>query len=366
MTSLKFTNQTVTDGILLISGAGDRSTGGGICVLVDNQIKVIDRVSTAGMILFEGRLGRLLRTPLTTGGGEILIYDARGISHYLRVDELSDPHYLIWNGQHLIVTSTGNDSLLWLTLSGEVMKRWQAPDSGGSDSWHLNDIWLVDEHLYACAFGKYRSYRAYKDHLTNGDGFIFNVGSGETVAGGLCAPHSPRYFDGAWTVCDSLRNSLVQFDPQGRWQRQVQLRSFTRGLAVSEDYLVVGESIPRRTAAVLEMGSVAVLRRSDFSFVARFEVPFEEVGDVVVIPRYLLNALCKGFRTNPLRASEADQLQLFRDVGIEPIDGGWFLIPQPSRVAMESEPAYRPCWLRVRQFVVALRLQLRRLKVRMS
>ena len=88
----------------------------------ESASETVDRVSTAGITLFEDRLARLLRTPLNTGGGEILIYDSRGVSHYLRVDELSDPHYMAWDGQHLIVSSTGTNSLLWITLGGEVVR----------------------------------------------------------------------------------------------------------------------------------------------------------------------------------------------------------------------------------------------------
>lgn len=318
MTSLKFTTATTAAGIVLITGTGDGDTGGGLCALDGESIETVDRLSSVGITLFEDRLARLVRAPLTTGGGEILIYDSRGISHYLRIDELSDAHYMAWDGQHLIVSSTGNDRLLWITLGGEVVRRWQAPASGGDDSWHLNDICLVGEQLYACAFGRHAYYRDYKAHLSSGEGFVFEVASGRTVVTGLCAPHSPRYFDGAWTVCDSLRNSVVQVDAEGHQKREARLRSFTRGLAVTDDYLIVGESTQRKTDDGPTTGSVAVLRRSDFSFVARFDVPFREVGEIVVTPRGLLHAVKTGFRTNPWRVSESDQLQMFRDVGIEP------------------------------------------------
>ena len=318
MTSLKFTTATDGDGILLVSGAGDGTTGGGLCALDGENMERVDRVSTAGITLFEGRLARLLRAPLSTGGGEILIYDSRGVSHYLRVDELSDAHYMAWDGRHLIVSSTGNDSLLWVTLSGEVVRRWRAPASGGDDSWHLNDICLVGQRLYACAFGKYANYRDYKARLNSGDGFVWDIESGRAVVADLCAPHSPRYFDGAWTVCDSLRNSVVQVDAEGQRKREATLRAFTRGLAVTDDYLVAGESVRRKADDGPRTGSVVVLRRSDFSFVARFDVPFPEVSEIVVAPRELLHAVRTGFRTNPLRAGETDQLQMFRDVGIEP------------------------------------------------
>jgi hypothetical protein len=172
--------------------------------------------------------------------------------------------------------------------------------------------------LYACAFGRYTHYRDYKDHLSRGDGFVFDVASGSSEVTGLCAPHSPRYFDGYWTVCDSLHNSVVQMDADGHRVQEAKLRSFTRGLAVTDEYLIVGESAQRGAEDAPATGSVAILRRCDFSIVARREVPFREVSDVIVAPRSLVHAVKTGFRTNPLRVSESDELQLFRDVGIEP------------------------------------------------
>jgi acetolactate synthase-1/2/3 large subunit len=316
MRSLKFKTDNVADGILLISGAGDGDTGGGLCAFEDDNIRIIDRVSTAGITFFDGRLARLLRTRVSAGGGEILIYDSRGVLHYFRIDELSDAHYMAWDGQHLVICSTGNNSLFWITLGGEVARRWR-PDSGDDDSWHLNDICLVGEQMYVCAFGKYLHYREYKDHLDKGDGFVFEFASGRPVVTGLHAPHSPRYFDGAWTICDSQFDSVVQVDAAGNRKREARLRSFTRGLAVTDDYIIAGESVRRRTNGD-DMGSIAILRRSDFSVVARYEVPFREVSDIVLAPRSFLEGVKAGFRTNPLRVSESNQLQMFRDIGIEP------------------------------------------------
>jgi uncharacterized protein DUF4915 len=306
-----------TDFVLLVSGSGIGDTGGGLCLCDGSVVQTVDRISTAGLAVSEGRLARILSTPISTGTGEILVYDTRGITHYLRVDELSDAHYLVWENEHLVISSTGNNSIIWLTLAGEIARRWRAP--GEDDSWHLNGIYLHDGRLFACAFGKYANYRGYKDRLTQGDGFVFELESGRTLAQGLSAPHSPVCIDGLWTVCDSLRNSLVQFDAAtGRRVRQAELRAFTRGLAVTDDYLFVGESIQRRETNKDLAGSFAVLQRSDLSLVARFPVPFREVSDIVVVPRPLAHAVKTGFRTNPLRVSETDQLQMFRDVGIEP------------------------------------------------
>src|SRR5207302_3889013 len=107
--------------------------------------------------------------------------------------------------------------------------------------------------------------------------------------------------------------ALPIYAATGHRVRQVELGSFTRGMAVTDEYLFVGESIQRKTTGKETNGSFAVLRRSDLSLVARFSVPFREVSDIAVVPRALANGVKTGFRTNPLRVSETDQLQLFRD-----------------------------------------------------
>jgi hypothetical protein len=78
------------DFVLLVSGSGIGDTGGGLCLCDGSSVQTIDRVSAAGLAVREGRLARILSTPISTGTGEILIYDGRGITHYLSVDELSD------------------------------------------------------------------------------------------------------------------------------------------------------------------------------------------------------------------------------------------------------------------------------------
>jgi len=142
MNKSRIANTRGTPYAVVISCAGDGDTGGGLCIFDGNRIETVDRVSTAGLCLADDRFFRLLRTPLCTGSGEMLVYDQRGVKQYLRIDELSDSHTLTWDGRHLVVASTGTNSLLWISLDGEVVRRWRAP--GEDDSWHLNDLTMHD------------------------------------------------------------------------------------------------------------------------------------------------------------------------------------------------------------------------------
>ena len=303
---------------LVISCSGDGDTGGGLCIFDGKVLETVDRVSTAGLHLAEKRFFRLLRTPLCTGRGEILVFDQCGVKQYLRIDELSDSHNLTWDGSHIIVASTGTNSLLWISLEGEVTRQWRAP--GDDDSWHLNDLTMHEGRLIACAFGNYPVYRGYKGHEHDGHGFIFDVESGETLARGLCGPHNPRYFDGSWSVCDSMNRCVVQMEPGGGAERRrLQLESFTRGFAVSDEYLYVGENVQRKDSGMAGTASLVVIRRADWHVIERIALPFREVSDIAIVPLEMTNGLRTGFRTNLLRVAEQDQLWMFRQVGIEPV-----------------------------------------------
>ena len=303
--------------LVVISCAGDGDTGGGLCTFDGKTVDILDRVSTSGLCLSDQRLLRLLRTPLCTGTGEILIYDERGVKQYLRIDELSDSHNLVWDGNHLIVASTGKNSLLWISLDGEVVRRWRP--SGEDDSWHLNDLTIHEGRLIASAFGKYAIYRGYKGHEHDGHGFLFDVESGQTLVRGLCGPHSPRYFDGCWSVCDSMNSCVVQLEPGSDIaRRRLQLASFTRGFAVSNKYLYVGESVQRSESCLTGTASLAVISRADWKVVDRIPLPFREVSEVIIAPTRMVNGLRTGFRTNLLRVAEQDQLWMFQQEGMEP------------------------------------------------
>ncbi len=251
-----------------------------------------------------------------TGGGEMLTYDSCGVKSYLRIDELSDGHYIAWDGGHVVVTSTGTNSLLWVTPGGEVARVWRAP--GEDDSWHMNDLTLHEGRLYVCAFGNYGDYRGYKGFERHGHGNVFDFETGRKVATGLCAPHSPRFFDGHWWVCDSMNGALAQFDEAGRIRRTVALVGFTRGVAVSDRYIFVGENSRRAHQGRVQMASIAILDRDSFDLVDRVNVPCQEISDLALAPARLVAGTRTGFRTNLMRTSEQDQLSLFRDLGINP------------------------------------------------
>lgn len=306
--------------VLVGSGLGE-SSGGGLISFDGEKIDVIDHISSTGLGLADGRLVRL---PWCQGDfaapGELLVYDSLGVERYYRIDTLSDPHDVLWNGKEFVVVSAGQNSIVWVGTNGEVQKVSRFP--GEPDSWHLNSLFLHQGELFAAAFGRFNYHREWMQHAGEPCGIIFNHGSGENVVTGLDRPHHPRLVEGNWIICNSGRRELLQVDGRtGTPIRRVQLEKWTRGLAFTDQFIFVGESARRHrpqgdTGAAL--ASIAVLDRSTYSVVDRIPLPFEEVYDLVLVPQPLIEGLRRGFKTNPQRVAERVQHDLFEQVGVKP------------------------------------------------
>lgn len=179
-----------SDGItLLVSGFGERS-GGGIFAVSGTRVEQVDSLSSTGLAAAGGRLARLARSATEHYGSELLLYDAHGVERYARLDDVVDPHDIVWDGSHYVVAATTANSLFWLSAGGEVVQRWQAPGDG--DAWHLNSLVRADGRLYAAAFGRFEHHREWTKHKDDGSGIVFDVESGRDLVTGLDCPHHPR------------------------------------------------------------------------------------------------------------------------------------------------------------------------------
>ncbi len=324
------------DVTLLVSGFGE-SSGGGIFAVSKGRVEQVDSLSSTGLAVADGRVARLVRSATEHYGSELLLYDVNGVERYVRLDEVVDPHDVVWDGTHFVVASTTSNSLFWLSAHGEVVRRWQAPGDG--DAWHLNSLVLADGRLYAAAFGRFEHHRDWTGHKDDGRGIVFDVETRREVVTGLDCPHHPRRVDGAWVVCNSAQRELLQLNDDGDVRRRLALRSWTRGLAVTESNLFVGESSTRDGPDEGSEASIAVVSRKNWKVRDRFVLPCEEIYDIVVAPPELVEGVRRGFRTNPLRTTERDQLALFDQVGARPPRlwaTGDALTPEQCRVALSA------------------------------
>jgi acetolactate synthase-1/2/3 large subunit len=303
--------------VLVISCLGE-DTGGGLFAYDGKTVEQLDTLSTTGLALAGDRFGRLLWSSGEAGSvGELLVYDETGISRYFRINSLREPHDLAWDGEAFVAVSTMSNSVVWLSPAGEVARVWKA--EGDGDAWHLNSLFPVDGRLVAAAFGRFSKHREWADGNAEGSGIVFDLATEEDIVSGLSCPHDPRLVDGLWLVCNSAQRELVAVEPSsGTVRHRVQLDGWTRGLAIVEDRVYVGESANRASPVPGELGSVAVVDRRTWAVVDRIALPCQEVFDVIEVPRALVQGLRQGFRTNPLRTAEQDQHALFNAVGVRP------------------------------------------------
>jgi uncharacterized protein DUF4915 len=305
---------------VVATGFGDRDTGGGAFVLTDAGVERIDWLASTGLAVDPAgaRIARLLRDAGdATSSGELLVSDERGVEAYRRVDALSDAHDVVWHEGALVVASASTNALLWLTPSGDVVRVWNAPGTG--DAWHLNSLVVDDGRLLACAFGKFAEHRGWNaPGAAEGQGFVFDVESGETVLQGFTSPHHPFRLGRNWAICDSRKQALVVLDEAGRTEvERIALGGWTRGVAVTDGHVYVGVSA-RRHEQGGGMASVAVLDRRTLREIARVALPCREVYALALVPAPLVDGLRRGFRTNALRTGDEDMRELFRAAGVEP------------------------------------------------
>jgi uncharacterized protein (TIGR03032 family) len=101
---------------------------------------------------------------------------------------------------------------------------------------------------YVTALGESNDAGGWRENKDSG-GVLIDVASGETVLGGLCMPHSPRWHDGRLWLLDSGNGTLSLADlDAGGLETVAELPGFTRGLVFGSSVAFVGLSQVRETA----------------------------------------------------------------------------------------------------------------------
>ena len=264
---------------VVASCLGDGDTGGGL-LYHDGQTWIsIDDVSTSGLYVFNNELIRVLWAPSQVATGtSILHYTEAGYARHVTVDSLTDPHDVLWDGQQYVAVSSLQDSVFWVTPEGAVTKRFQP--ASGDDCWHLNSLVKRNGDLYASAFGRFDQPRGWVDHKLEGTGILFRLDTGEDVLTGPCCPHTPRYESNRWIVCNSASSELTLFTASGELIKRVQLQNWVRGIAVTDHYVLVGESVNRQQSSDLRGATVAILDRETWTVRGRLNLPYREVYDL--------------------------------------------------------------------------------------
>jgi hypothetical protein len=308
------------DFILLATGSGPEAQAGGWFFAIDQtadgkfSIEVLDHLMSSGLLMHEDKLHRVLCSSDDQWiNGELISYDSRGVIGYRRVDGLYDPHGLAWDGTHFVIPCSAQNRIVWVTEAGAIAKDWKAPGAG--DSWHVNGVAVHNGRLYASAFGRFDEAEAWRTDKTALSGIVFDVSSGATVISGLDCPHDPIFEGQSWLVCNSRPGAFLRIR-DGVWENRIDLGGWTRGVAVAGASIFVGVSGKRYNDEQGNTASIAIIDRSTFSLKSIISLaPCVEVNSLCIVPRSLLAALRRGFRTNASRVAVQDRQELYNVVG---------------------------------------------------
>lgn len=236
-------------------------------------------------------LVRVLWAPSQVAEGSLILhYDRTGLRRCLQVPSLTDPHDLLWDGSHYIAVSSMKNAISWYDRNGEMTRCFQPVT--GDDCWHVNCVALENGVLYATAFGRFNESRGWVGHRHSGAGMLFRVDTGEDVIGGLCCPHSPRREGQGWLLCSSSTSELLVVDDTAPGHpRRIALQDWTRGIAITDNHILVGESVNRLQTQDVRGAHVAILDRRTYQVLGRLLLPYRAVYDLVMVSDELLSGL---------------------------------------------------------------------------
>ncbi len=158
-----------------------------------------------------------------------------------------DVHEMAYDARGLCFANTRFNCLARPSERVRFRRTWSPPflrQIVPRDCCHLNGVGVFNGRpammTAFCAGNEPGAWRA-GDRFSSG--IVLELPAGRVVARGLCLPHSPRWHDGKWWLCNSGLGALCTFDPAaGEVREAVAAPGFTRGLCFAAGRAIVGLS----------------------------------------------------------------------------------------------------------------------------
>jgi hypothetical protein len=257
---------------------------GGLSMVTNNGIEVIDTVSTTGLSADENLFVRALQHE------DHALFDLRhrdGSGNRLAFRDIWDIHdVFLADGQLYAVSSGSNEVVLIDIHKGVIVRRWRFP--GEHDSWHLNCLDRWNGRMVVSAFGRFHVYREYIGNSRQ-KGFIMDLMSSDVLWDGLTEPHSPRREGPRRYVCDSGTGRFLISDGRNIIAG-VPVQGYPRGVAIMDECIAVGIS-RRRNSMNDGYSSVKVLDKYTLELMQEITLPFREVYDVLPVSSQLAGCI---------------------------------------------------------------------------
>jgi len=189
------------------------------------------------------------------------------------LDSMYDLHGLAINGELAFVVETCHNRIGIYEVSTLSRIEEIAVSTDNHDLHHVNDVFIHNDSLYVSMF---------HSHISMQSGSILEYSLEDGTFKGICAsgvyqPHSPLYYQGHVYYCESP-NSQVKKEGQIVYQG----KGYTRGLAISEGKMYVGQSKPRNSTSNDWVCGIDIyeLKHSRSCFK---EIPAEEVYAILIL-----------------------------------------------------------------------------------
>jgi hypothetical protein len=303
------------DTVLLVSCSN--ANAGGLVAIDEAGVRPLDRLATHGLGLRGDRLFRVLScVEHAAPASDLIVSDERGVKRFERLDGIGDAHDVLPRDTDALVVSSIDNAVYAVGDDGTIHTWWK--HDAPADAWHVNCLTAFEDGIVVTAFGTFDSYRAWSREPHAATGVLMRLPSEEVLVRGLAQPHTPRRLEGGWLLCNSILCELTAYDDRGTVLRRRRLDGYTRGLAFDEQHLYVGESASREYGLQHDTARITILDRATWNVVDSIEVDGPEIYDIILAPRALEEGLRVGFRTNPTRVQQEDQISLFTAAGVTP------------------------------------------------
>ncbi|MCG8449266.1 MAG: TIGR03032 family protein [Pirellulales bacterium] len=207
---------------------------------------------------------------------QILLFRETGVGKFALEQEFStgkvDAHDVAFGRRGVYFANTRWNCIARAVPEKRFLRSWLppfVPKTATRDHCHLNGLGMQAGRpamsTAFCVTDQPAGWRG-ADRFTTG--VLIDIAEDRVVATGLSMPHSPRWHQGRWWLCNSGEGALSTFDEQsGRCEPFCRLPGLTRGLCFVGDYALVGLSKIRKKH-ILETPLVRASRSNVMSGVA--------------------------------------------------------------------------------------------------
>lgn len=270
---------------------------GGLVLISGNKNYILDQNDSTGLFKFENKYFRFVRSDKA-----LVVYTNHGIQKILFLREVQDAHDVFVNSNCIYCVSTMSNEVIVYNHDGKLIDTIKF--YGNRDAWHLNCLAEKEGLLYVSAFGRFNEHREWNEKGCREKGFLTSLNGENDVISGLSGPHSPRYIDEKWMLCDSHKKTFSIFENNER--KDIFLNGFTRGVTCDEKYIYVGVSSDRKSS---NNGISQIVAINRYMYSVDFQIPVNmpEIYDIVLVDDSFVENVIKNKSLFEYNWSSSDQ-----------------------------------------------------------